>query len=77
MADMSIKSLSAKVLRYNMSRRVQSTFQRVPNDNLTLKDFLPTQNTKNDIIERRTSDGRLRLPEWLKKDVIAREKDVG
>ncbi|KAL3111657.1 hypothetical protein niasHT_013768 [Heterodera trifolii] len=59
---------------------------KLPNDGMTLHDFLPQDNTKaisfaddeqkTETAQRRTADGRLRLPEWLKRDVVAKQSDV-
>uniref|UniRef100_A0A183CJJ0 Lipoyl synthase, mitochondrial n=1 Tax=Globodera pallida TaxID=36090 RepID=A0A183CJJ0_GLOPA len=60
----------------------------LPDDGLTLSDFLPDSQKQVVATEmraktggtveeqRRTADGRLRLPEWLKRDVVAKQSDV-
>uniref|UniRef100_A0A914GXP2 Lipoyl synthase, mitochondrial n=1 Tax=Globodera rostochiensis TaxID=31243 RepID=A0A914GXP2_GLORO len=60
----------------------------LPDDGLTLGDFLPDSQRPAVPVEmrartggtaeeqRRTADGRLRLPEWLKRDVVAKQSDV-
>ncbi|KAL7075429.1 hypothetical protein ACQ4LE_005434 [Meloidogyne hapla] len=45
----------------------------LPNDGLTFNDFISNEKPN---LELRTTDGRLRLPEWLKRDVKMTEKDV-
>ena len=48
----------------------------VPQDGLTLKDFIPSSKSDpQNIIERRTASGRLRLPDWLKRDTISNVKN--
>ena len=49
-------------------------FAHLPNDGLTFNDFISEQPKPS--LELRTIDGRLRLPEWLKRDVKMTEKDV-
>lgn len=65
--------------RFFLQWRRKLSSANLPEDGLTLQDFLPQSEGKGgggDINERRTGDGRLRLPEWLKRDVVAKESDV-
>jgi hypothetical protein len=81
---MVLKNLSPLFSRLNYSRRMcYQKFATLPDDGLTLSDFIPNGNSSTSMnvttmatIEKRTKDGRLRLPEWLKRDVVAGENDV-
>jgi hypothetical protein len=67
------------VLRSKFSRLYNNKFSTLPDDGLTLHDFIyVTETESHDIppLQKRTADGRLRLPEWLKRDVVAGERDV-
>uniref|UniRef100_A0A183CQB6 LIAS_N domain-containing protein n=1 Tax=Globodera pallida TaxID=36090 RepID=A0A183CQB6_GLOPA len=70
---------------------LRSAASTLPDDGLSLADFLPGNSQKpllqaagemNAVktgamdAQRRTADGRLRLPEWLKRDVVAKQSDV-
>jgi len=71
----SLSSIARRHTRYS-----HSTPSTLPNDGLTLHDFIAAGEESpqkvNSSKERRTGDGRLRLPEWLKRDVVVGEKDV-
>ncbi|CAK5099870.1 unnamed protein product [Meloidogyne enterolobii] len=54
--------------------QIRRNFAHLPNDGLTFNDFI-SSNEKS-TMDLRTTDGRLRLPEWLKRDVKMTEKDV-
>ena len=79
---MVVKNLRLLFSRLNCSRRIcYQKFATLPNDGLTLSDFIPNGNSSSTSVnvtstEKRTKDGRLRLPEWLKRDVVAGENDV-
>lgn len=51
----------------------------IPDDGLSLHDFIRNdsssiaKSTPSDVVHRRTNDGRLRLPPWLKRDAIKKE----
>lgn len=73
--SVSVSSIARRHTRYS-----HSTPNTLPNDGLTLHDFIAAGEESpqkvNSSKERRTGDGRLRLPEWLKRDVVVGEKDV-
>jgi hypothetical protein len=72
--------LRRKIQLPNLKCTKSNGFSTLPDDGLTLQDFIggiPSNESKSlPQLERRGADGRLRLPEWLKRDVVAGDKDV-
>uniref|UniRef100_A0A183BZ74 Lipoyl synthase, mitochondrial n=1 Tax=Globodera pallida TaxID=36090 RepID=A0A183BZ74_GLOPA len=89
----SVKRLAATAFSSRCHvHHLPSAASTLPDDGLSLADFLPGSSQKPLLLaagqmdaavktdgmdaQRRTADGRLRLPEWLKRDVVAKQSDV-